>query len=182
MDIEGLREAIGAGRVEIRRSKRRSKTIGSLLEGETIVLVLPWRYPVRGNEAQLASLITRLERKIGSVRAGALDLEERCRELTARYFADDVLPASVRWVGNQHTLWGSTTSVTREIRISDRLRFAPPWVLDAVLVHELAHLRILDHGPRFKELVAAYPRYDRAQDFLAGFAAGQEWSRSARTA
>ncbi len=35
-----------------------------------------------------------------------------------------------------------------------RLVLAPPEALDTVVVHELAHLRVFGHGPRFWELVA----------------------------
>ena len=39
-------------------------------------------------------------------------------------------------------------------------------MLDYVLVHELAHLAVADHGPRFQALVARYPRAERAVGFL----------------
>ena len=42
----------------------------------------------------------------------------------------------------------------------------PGWVLDWVLVHELAHLTIPDHGARFKALVSRYELGERAEGYL----------------
>jgi hypothetical protein len=75
----------------------------------------------------------------------------------------------VRWVGNQRQRWGSCTVDDRAIRISDRLQGMPGYVLDYVLVHELAHLIEADHGPRFQALVAQYPHADRARGYLEGW-------------
>jgi predicted metal-dependent hydrolase len=85
-----------------------------------------------------------------------------------------VRAASVRWVSNQQRRWGSCTSRTREIRISDRLRVVPGWVLDAVLIHELAHLIEPTHSARFRKLANRYPRTAEADLYLAGFTLGLE--------
>lgn len=53
------------------------------------------------------------------------------------------------------TRWGSATR-RRTLSFSWRLILAPPAALETVVVHELAHLRIFGHGPRFWELVAAH--------------------------
>jgi predicted metal-dependent hydrolase len=98
-------------------------------------------------------------------------LEERAQALGATYL-DGVEPASIRWATNQTKRWGSCTLATREIRISSRLRVAPPWVLDAVIVHELAHLLEPNHSPRFRVLEARYPRKRDADLFLDGFHLG----------
>ena len=47
----------------------------------------------------------------------------------------------------------------------------PAWVLDYVLVHELAHLIEPGHGPAFWALVSRYPRTERARGYLDGVAA-----------
>jgi predicted metal-dependent hydrolase len=62
--------------------------------------------------------------------------------------------------------WGSCTKATSSIRISTRLGPFPDWVLDYVIVHELAHLVHLDHSPAFWELVHRYPRAERATGYL----------------
>jgi hypothetical protein len=47
----------------------------------------------------------------------------------------------------------------------------PPWVIDYVLVHELAHLLVPRHGLDFWALVDRYPRTERARGYLQGVAA-----------
>ena len=91
--------------------------------------------------------------------------------LSERYLVG-VRPASVRWVTNQTTRWGSCSHYTGDIRISHRLRPVPAWVLDSVLVHELAHLSHPDHSPAFHRLANSYPRHREAGTFLAGYQLG----------
>ena len=52
------------------------------------------------------------------------------------------------------------------------LQDVPDWVLDAVLVHELAHLLRAEHDTTFHRLVQRYPRLDDAELFLAGYELG----------
>jgi hypothetical protein len=49
----------------------------------------------------------------------------------------------------------------------------PSWVVDYVLVHELAHLLVSGHSPAFWRLVDRYPRTERARGFLEGLVAGR---------
>jgi predicted metal-dependent hydrolase len=80
----------------------------------------------------------------------------------------------VRWSTNQGRRWGSCTPSDATIRISDRVRGMPRWVLDYVLLHELAHLVEPGHGAEFWKLLEAYPRTERARGWLDGFAAGRD--------
>lgn len=52
----------------------------------------------------------------------------------------------------------------------------PGWVVDYVLVHELAHLIEIGHGPRFYRLVDTYPKAERARGYLLGVVAGAGWA------
>lgn len=62
--------------------------------------------------------------------------------------------------------WGSCTSDGR-LMFSWRLAMAPPAVLDYVAAHEVAHLRHMDHSPRFWAAVAGLmPDYARHRDWL----------------
>ena len=44
----------------------------------------------------------------------------------------------------------------------------PQWVIDYVLLHELAHLLVAAHNAAFWRLLAAYPETERAKAFLEG--------------
>ena len=63
----------------------------------------------------------------------------------------------MRWVDNMTTRWASCTTSTGEIRLSDRLQTMPAWVVDYVLLHELAHLIEPSHNKRFWHWVDRYP-------------------------
>ena len=116
--------------------------------------------------AELVGRVVRAREIVGR----ELDLGERARQLADDYGLPQ--PTSIRWVANQQKRWGSCTPSTGEIRISSRLRRVPAYVLDHVIVHELAHLVEGGHGPRFKALEARYPLHDRAEGFLDAMSLG----------
>lgn len=63
--------------------------------------------------------------------------------------------------------WGSCSSA-RSLSFSWRLILAPPSVLDYVVAHEVAHLRELNHRPRFWRLVESIiPDMQRSQEWLS---------------
>jgi predicted metal-dependent hydrolase len=67
---------------------------------------------------------------------------------------------------DQTTRWGSC-SASGLLSFSWRLILAPPFVLDYVAAHEVAHLIEMNHGPRFWKLVAkAVPRLEEAKEWL----------------
>ncbi len=69
--------------------------------------------------------------------------------------------------------WGSCTSTDRTIRISDRLKGSPDYVLDYVLFHEAIHLQFFDHGPEFKAILSRFPLEDQAEAYLSGYEAAE---------
>ncbi len=131
-----------------------------IVDGRIVVRMPTWMS--KAQEAEyVTSLVEKLERQHS---AKEVDLTRRAAELAARY--DLPAPASIRWVANQQHRWGSCTPSTGEIRISDRIAGFPGWVLDGVLVHELAHLVHLDHSAAFWALANRYPKTERAYGFL----------------
>jgi predicted metal-dependent hydrolase len=101
-------------------------------------------------------------------------LAARARQLATRYLPEyEIAPASVRWVSNQRSRWGSCTPQDGTIRISERLRGMPQWVLDYVLLHELVHLIVPTHGSYFWALVGRYPKTERARGYLEGVTAAE---------
>lgn len=99
-------------------------------------------------------------------------LFERAIQLLAGYLPDfRVRPVSVLW-RSMNERWGSCTTLDRTIRISDRLNGAPEYVVDYLLVHELIHLEVADHGPDFERLLSRFERSDLANAYLEGYEAG----------
>lgn len=97
------------------------------------------------------------------------ELLERATALSRRYLGGRAVPGSVRWSTNQQHRWGSCSPEDGSVRISQRAKGLPPWVLDYIVLHELAHLLQPSHGPTFWALLDPYPRTERARGFLEGF-------------
>lgn len=164
-------DQVEAAVVEVRRSARRRRTVTAYRElGRTVVLIPAAFSPAeerRWVAQMVAKLQTREERRRRSL-GGDEDLMARAMALSAAHFDGAAQPASVRWVDNQHRRWGSCTPADRSIRLSSRLLSMPEYVVDYVLVHELAHLLEGGHDEAFWALVARYPRAERARGFLEG--------------
>jgi predicted metal-dependent hydrolase len=147
--------------VRIIRSARRRRTAAAREVDGAIEVRVPAGLPAADETRLVDNLVQRITRR----RAGAdVDLVARAARLAHRYALPK--PARVDWVDNQSARWGSCTPAHGTIRISRRLSAYPGWVLDYVLVHELAHLAVHGHGPDFWRLVERYPRTERARGFL----------------
>jgi hypothetical protein len=147
--------------VDIVRSRRRRRTGEARVVDGVIVVSVPAGMTKAAEGELVSHLVGKIERKYA---AEPIDLAARCEVLAARYGLPQ--PASVRWVDNQLQRWGSCTPADRSIRISARLARYPSWVIDAVLVHELAHLVELGHNNAFWALANRYPMMERARGFL----------------
>jgi predicted metal-dependent hydrolase len=148
-------------RVEVVRSTRRKKTVSASLVGDVVRVHVPAAMSKADEDNYVSHLVERIGRQ---QRRGRVDVMARAVKLAELYGLPS--PASVRWVGNQDSLWGSCTMDPRDIRVSDRMACFPLWVVDYVLVHELAHLAVPNHSERFWELVNRYPKAERARGFL----------------
>ena len=140
--------------------------------GGRIVVSLPAHLDVESRQKTIDWLVDRLLTR-HRLQSGLTDegLLARAIELSDRYLVG-ARPSSVRWVTNQTARWGSCSYYSGEIRVSHRLRVVPEWVLDSVLVHEVAHLTHPDHSRAFHTLAGAYPRHKEAGVFLAGYGLG----------
>ena len=150
-------------KAEVIRSKRRRRTVQAEQVGDVVRISIPAAMTKAEEEHWVGVMVRRFERRMA---ADADDLVARAAALAQRY--DLPAPTSIRWVGNQMRRWGSCTPVDGSVRISDRLARYPSWVLDYVIVHELAHLVVPGHGKAFHALVDRYPRAERARGFLMG--------------
>ena len=160
--------------VEVRRSRKRRRTVAAYREDEKVVVLIPARMTRAEEKEWVDTMLARLERQEKRRRPSDAGLMRRARDLNTRYLDGRATPKTVRWVDNQNTRWGSCTPADKAIRLSRRLEGMPPWVIDYVLVHELAHLIEIGHTPRFWELVDRYPRAERAKGFLEGVAAASQ--------
>lgn len=161
--------------VEVRRSKRRRQTVSAYRDGNKVVVLLPAHMSSTEEQRWVADMLSRLQRSETRRRSPARESDEalaaRCRELSDTYLDGRAEPAGIRWVKPMRTRWASCTPSQATIRVSNRLQDAPGWVLDYVLVHELAHLLVPGHGRDFWKWVNRYPKTERAIGYLEGLSA-----------
>lgn len=147
--------------VEIIRSAKRRKSVSARIVDGRIVVRMP-QWMTKAQEVEyVAWMREKLDRQHTST---AIDLTARADQLARRYRLP--APTSIRWVTNQHSRWGSCSPTAGEIRITDRIATFPDWVVDAVIVHELAHLVEANHSPRFHQLANRHPKQERAHGYL----------------
>ena len=161
-------------KVEVRRSNRRRRTVSAYREGDVIVVLIPASMSKRDEAKWVADMVARIERKESRRKPSDEALLTRAAALNDTWLGGLATPSSVRWVSNQESRWGSCTPGERSIRLSERLQQMPSWVVDYVLIHELAHLLEPGHGPKFWAWVDRYPKSERAKGYLTG------WSSAAR--
>lgn len=170
-------------KIEVRRSARRRRTVTAYRDGDTLVVLIPAKMTREEEAHWVAEMQRKLQRTERRRASPARESDEaligRCTELSARYLDGAANPVSVRWVAPMRTRWASCTPADGTIRVSERLRDVPGWVLDYVLVHELAHLRVAGHNAQFWKLVGAYPKTERAIGYLEGLSAAAGWGITA---
>ena len=153
--------------IAIVRGNRRSVEL-SLEEGRLLA-----RVPRRMSPARLDPLLKQLRQQLWNRlrREYVFDNEslvERARAVAEGVLGDQNLPPfTVRFSLRQRKRWGSCTSDGKggTIRISSRLIGHPCWVLDHLLLHELAHLRHANHGHSFQALIQRSPDHDRGRGY-----------------
>lgn len=165
-------------KIEIRFSARRKRSVSAVREGDRIIINAPKSIA----KAELDSIVTELVAKLDLRKALSTsheELEKRARQLSVQYLHLDLFEkhpkgVTVKWVSNQNSRWGSCTPATGAIRISHRLQKAPHYVIDAVVLHELIHLLVANHGPKFQALMESFPEHKMAQEFLRGYSLGEQ--------
>ncbi len=134
-DLHRLR--IEPARAGVRRSS--VERVGGADEDEIVVRIAP------ADRRDVSSVL------VAWLKPRARAAVERDIERHARALGVTAVAVSVR---DQRTRWGSASRQGR-LAFSWRLILAPPEALETVVVHELAHLRVFGHGPRFWEVVAS---------------------------
>jgi len=155
-------------RIEIIRSPNRTRTATARMVEGTVVVRVPASISPEEERRLVELLVGRVVRAEKRKEGGKNlpDLKHRAADLNRRYFDGKLQLKEIKWVSNQEKRYGSCTPSTATIRISERVATMPLWVLDYVLVHELAHLLQPNHSPAFWKLVARYPLTERARGYL----------------
>lgn len=161
--------------IEVRRSAKRRRTVNAAFRDGKAVISIPGHFTTAQESEWVQRMVARLEQRTAQTqrpdpknREG--ELAQRAAELSRRYLGGAARPVSVRWVSNQNSRWGSATPARGTIRLSDKLQGMPGWVVDYVLLHELAHLIEASHSPAFWRLLEPYPHTETAKAYLQGAA------------
>ena len=147
--------------IELVRGTPRRKHVEAVLVGDRLRVSFPRWMSIDEAQVTAQELAERMRRRTDS---SAIDVAARARRLARDYQLPR--PRSVRWVDNMRQRWGSCTPEDGAVRVSSRLAAYPSWVLDYVLVHELAHLVVPSHGPAHGAIVDRFPQAERARGFL----------------
>jgi predicted metal-dependent hydrolase len=158
---------VAPAEVEVRRSERRHRTVSARLRDGKLVVYLPARMSKVEEAAWVEKMAARFQARERRRRLNSDgDLQRRARELNREYFGGRLKWSSLNYVTNQSSRFGSCSPSDQSIRISAALAEMPPFVLDYVLVHEMAHLVEPNHSDAFWKLVNRYPRAERARGYL----------------
>jgi predicted metal-dependent hydrolase len=170
---ESTLPGITEGEIVVIRSNRRKKNISAYRQGGRIVVSIPARMSKADERAMVPEMVAKIRAQEAVATMSEESLQIRAGQLLTE-FAPEILarPASVNWRAMRER-WGSCTGIDRSIRISDRLKGAPEYVLDYVLFHEAIHLEFFDHGEQFKQLLARFPLEAQAEAYLQGYEAAE---------
>lgn len=165
----------------VRRDRRLKKSARWMRQPDGSILL---RVPLHTPHTEIARMLERVATQVNRLRRRAAartdaDLQARAERINRECFGGTIRWAAIRWAGNMPHRLGSCTNggpTDGHIRISERIKDWPSWVVDYVIAHELAHRVYPNHSPAFWEyLSAAYPLTERARGFISGvgFAQGQ---------
>src|SRR5689334_23983383 len=87
--------------VDIRRSKRRKRTVSAYRDGERVVVLMPDRLSAAEEARWVETMLARLDKQRSRSRVSDEKLLARAHELACRHLPEVPEPASVRWVSNQ---------------------------------------------------------------------------------
>jgi predicted metal-dependent hydrolase len=167
--------------INLRRDKRLKKTSRwERLADGTLLLRVPYRLPKRRIGALIEQVAAQVDKSIQlhSYRNDS-DLQLRAELINQKYFDGKIQWNAIRWVSNMQSRLGSCTRggpTDGQIRISDKIKDWPDWVVDYVIAHEMLHRKHPNHSGIFwSALREAYPLTEQARGFIhgVGFAAGR---------
>jgi len=169
--------------INLRRDKRLKKTSRwELMPDGSLLLRVPYRLPKRSIGPLLEQVASQLDKSIAlHTHRNDAELQQRAELINTKYFNGKFQWNAIRWVSNMQLRLGSCTrggTTDGQIRISDKIKDWPGWVIDYVIAHELVHRMHPNHSDTFwNALRAAYPLTEQARGFIrgVGFAAGRTY-------
>lgn len=160
--------------ITVRPDRRLKKSARWTRERDgTVILRVPYRLP----RQNLEKILSDIEKQIARQRKPMPgrtdeDLQSRAVYVNRKFFGGDLDWSSIRWVSNMSNRLGSCTNggpTDGQIRISERVRDWPQWVVDYVIAHELAHRKHPNHSQEFwAYLRTAFPQTEKALGFIQG--------------
>ncbi len=160
--------------VVVTRDRRLRTSARWTLRDDTVRVRIPAGLRADQLERLLDDILARvLKQRARARRQRDADLERRAEALNRQYFDGELRWHTIRWVSNMtHRLGSCTTggSTDGDIRLSDRIRAWPGYVIDYILAHELAHRKHPNHSAAFWAYLARYPYLERARGFIEGIA------------
>jgi predicted metal-dependent hydrolase len=163
------------------RHPRARRYVVTVRDDGVVRVTVPRRGSMRGARefaARQEQWIERQRRRLEQERSAAPPVAEDARR-QARTLARRELPSRLMTLAAEHGLTVSKISVRNQkwrwgscsrrghICLNWRLVETPAWVRDYVMIHELMHLRRMDHSPKFWKLVeAACPTFQTSRAYL----------------
>jgi predicted metal-dependent hydrolase len=139
--------------------------VAARLRSGVLELLVPDWMPHVERERWAEEMRKRLAKRMERARPSDDRLAARARSLNDLHFGGRLRWSSIGFATMSH-LWGSCTYTTGAIRIAARAASLPDWVIDYLVVHEMAHLEHSDHGAAFHEMENRYPLTERARGYL----------------
>jgi predicted metal-dependent hydrolase len=169
--------------VYVHRDKRLKKSSRWQRQQDgSILLRVPFRLPKRVIRQQVNDISGMLEKQTRRAKGRTdAELQSRANQINKEYFGGKIKWNAIRWVSNMNSRLGSCTNggpTDGHIRISDKIKPWPAWVVDYVIAHELVHRLYANHSKDYwKTLTEGYPLTERARGFIrgVGFAKGTEF-------
>jgi len=153
-------------KIKIIKSIKRRRTVSAKVVGDILEVRVPFLLP--GNEIErVTGIFLKKAQARNAIGSGSF-LAKRAIFLYSKYFSRKLQNFQISWSKKQKKGFGVCYPKTKNIRISQRLSKVPLWVLDYVIIHELAHLNHSNHGKDFWQQVKKYPKTEKAQGFLQG--------------
>jgi len=154
--------------IKIIKSRRRKRTACAQLKNGFLEIHLPAWISFSEEQKIVQKFIASFKKKSLSKVTSDKELKKLAGQLNHQYFQGE-LKYAICWSKKQNSIQGSCAFKNKTIRISERLKKVPLWVLKGVIMHELSHLVVPNHSKKFWEIANRYPLMERSRGYLIAF-------------